>query len=109
MPAFAPLGLERLSLAEALGRYLAEDVAARSDLPQFDNSSMDGYAVRARDTDGGENGPGAGADAAGGDGAGGPDGNAPSPCRAGEKACAGRCVPVDDPLFGCAATSCGSS
>ena len=56
MPAFVPLGLERLSLAEALGRHLAEDVAARSDLPQFDNSSMDGYAVRARDTDGAQKG-----------------------------------------------------
>jgi molybdopterin molybdotransferase len=52
MPAFAPLGTERLSLAEAHGRFLAENVIARSDLPPFDNSSMDGYAVRARDTEG---------------------------------------------------------
>ncbi len=52
MPAFAPLGTERLALADALGRHLGEDAAARHDLPPFANSSMDGYAVRARDTDG---------------------------------------------------------
>jgi molybdopterin molybdotransferase len=52
MPAFTPVGTERLSLSEALGRHLAESVLARSDLPSFDNSSMDGYAVRARDTEG---------------------------------------------------------
>jgi molybdopterin molybdotransferase len=52
MPAFVPVGTERLALGEALGRYLGEDVLARSDLPPFDNSSMDGYAVRARETEG---------------------------------------------------------
>ncbi len=52
MPAFSPCGVERLALAEALGRHLAEDIAARSDLPAFDNSSMDGYAVRAEGTAG---------------------------------------------------------
>lgn len=36
-------------LAEALGRCFAEDVSAQVDLPGFDNSEMDGYAVRAVD------------------------------------------------------------
>ncbi len=52
MPAFAPVGTERLTLEGARDRYLAEDLAARADLPPFDNSSMDGYAVRAEDTAG---------------------------------------------------------
>jgi molybdopterin molybdotransferase len=43
---------ETVSLAEALGRVLAEDVVARVDLPGFDNSAMDGYAVRAAELDG---------------------------------------------------------
>jgi molybdenum cofactor synthesis domain-containing protein len=41
---------ERIALAHARGRYLAEDVVADSDLPPFDRSQMDGYAVRASDT-----------------------------------------------------------
>jgi molybdenum cofactor synthesis domain-containing protein len=49
-----PLGTERVPLAQAAGRVLAEDVVADSDMPPFDRSQMDGYAVRARDT---ENGP----------------------------------------------------
>jgi molybdenum cofactor synthesis domain-containing protein len=36
-------------LAEALGRFLATNVSADSDLPPFDRSQMDGYAVRAED------------------------------------------------------------
>ncbi|MGL6236876.1 MAG: molybdopterin molybdotransferase MoeA [Segniliparus sp.] len=38
-----------LRLDLALGRVLAEDVVAPIPLPTFDNSAMDGYAVRARD------------------------------------------------------------
>ena len=45
----APLPSQRLSLDNALGLVLAEDVRSRIALPPFDNSSMDGYAVRARD------------------------------------------------------------
>jgi molybdopterin molybdotransferase len=45
----APLAPERVSLHEALGRALAEDVIARRALPAFDNSQMDGYALRASD------------------------------------------------------------
>ncbi|SFR14541.1 gephyrin-like molybdotransferase Glp [Desulfoscipio geothermicus] len=41
---------ERVPLLEALGRRLAEDVAAVDDVPGFDRSTMDGFAVRARDT-----------------------------------------------------------
>jgi molybdopterin molybdotransferase len=47
LPAFVPLGVERLPLSAALGRFLADDVRAREDSPPFDNSAMDGYAVRA--------------------------------------------------------------
>ncbi len=52
MPAFVPIGTERLSLLDALGRFLGEDVTARADIPAFANSSMDGYAVRAQDVEG---------------------------------------------------------
>jgi molybdenum cofactor synthesis domain-containing protein len=40
---------EKVALAEALGRVLAEDVFADSDLPPFNRAQMDGYAVRAED------------------------------------------------------------
>jgi len=40
-----PLGSERVPLADALGRVLCEDVSAEEDLPPFDSSAMDGYAV----------------------------------------------------------------
>ena len=45
-----PLGEETVSLAAALGRVLARDVAAPVDVPFFDRSNVDGYAVRAADT-----------------------------------------------------------
>jgi molybdopterin molybdotransferase len=45
----APLATERVSLERVLGRVLAEDVVADSDLPPFDRAQMDGYAIRARD------------------------------------------------------------
>jgi molybdenum cofactor synthesis domain-containing protein len=44
-----PLASERVELAHALGRFLAEDIIADSDLPPFDRSQMDGFAVRAAD------------------------------------------------------------
>ncbi len=43
------LGRERIYIADALGRVLAEDVFASRPLPPWANSAMDGYAVRARD------------------------------------------------------------
>ena len=45
----ATLTTERVELPLALGRVLAQDVVADSDLPPFDRSQMDGYAVRAND------------------------------------------------------------
>ena len=46
---FQPVGTETLPLAECARRVLATDVAAQNDLPSFDNSSMDGFAVIAAD------------------------------------------------------------
>jgi len=43
------LGAEEVPLSEVLGRVLAEDVSTDADLPPFDRSAMDGYAVRAAD------------------------------------------------------------
>src|SRR5687767_7398359 len=45
------LPAEQVLLTDALGRVLAEDVASDVDLPPFDRSAMDGYAVRASDLD----------------------------------------------------------
>lgn len=44
-----PTGTEPVALAAASGRVLAEDLTAGVALPPFDNSAMDGYAVRAAD------------------------------------------------------------
>ena len=41
---------ETVPLQESRGRYLAEDIAASFPMPRFDNSAMDGFAVRAGDT-----------------------------------------------------------
>ena len=46
---FDPVGTETLSLAECARRVLAADVSAQNNLPSFDNSSMDGFAVIAAD------------------------------------------------------------
>ena len=42
-----PRGTERVPLADAFGRVLARDAQAPEDLPEFDRSTVDGYAVRA--------------------------------------------------------------
>ena len=47
----APLAIERVPLLDALGRVLAEPVRAPMTLPAWDNSAMDGYAVRGEDID----------------------------------------------------------
>ena len=44
-----PLAVETVGLEDALGRVLAEPVSSRLTLPPWDNSAMDGFAVRARD------------------------------------------------------------
>ena len=46
----AAIGTERVDLPSALGRMLAQEITADSDLPPFDRAQMDGYAVRAADT-----------------------------------------------------------
>jgi molybdopterin molybdotransferase len=47
--ATAVLGLEKISLLDALGRTLGEDIVAERDNPPWDNSAMDGFAVRWED------------------------------------------------------------
>jgi molybdopterin molybdotransferase len=44
------LPLEDISISNALGRVLAQDIVSPSDQPEFDRSTMDGYAVRSADT-----------------------------------------------------------
>jgi len=44
------LSTERIPLHEALGRVTAENLVAQKDLPPFDRSAVDGYAVKAEDT-----------------------------------------------------------
>jgi molybdopterin molybdotransferase len=48
----APLPDEEVTLADAGGRYLAAPARTSVDLPPFDSSAMDGYAVRSADTPG---------------------------------------------------------
>ena len=49
---FQPVGTETIGLADGAGRVLAEAIVAAHNLPPFDNSSMDGYAVRTGELDG---------------------------------------------------------
>jgi molybdopterin molybdotransferase len=46
------LGVEKVDIITALGRVIGEDIYAPSDIPPFDNSAMDGYAVKSEDTKG---------------------------------------------------------
>ncbi|MGB9380986.1 gephyrin-like molybdotransferase Glp [Candidatus Binatus sp.] len=48
----AALGVERVPILESLGRVLGESISSSRDIPGFDNSAMDGYAVRAADVAG---------------------------------------------------------
>ena len=43
------LGFEKVSILDALGRVIAEDIHANRNIPPLDNSAMDGYAVRFED------------------------------------------------------------
>jgi molybdopterin molybdotransferase len=47
-----PLPAERLQLREAFNHVVAEDIVATVDVPSFDNSAMDGFALREEDTEG---------------------------------------------------------
>src|SRR4030042_80924 len=49
-----PLGTEELALLEAHNRVLAEDITSALDIPPFNRSTVDGYAVKAEDTFGAE-------------------------------------------------------
>jgi len=49
-----PLGTEEISLLEAYNRVLTEDMASALDIPPFNRSTVDGYAVKAEDTFGAE-------------------------------------------------------
>jgi molybdopterin molybdotransferase len=45
----SPLGIENVEILESVGRVLAEDLYAPWDMPLWDNTAMDGYAVRSAD------------------------------------------------------------
>ena len=47
-----PLSVERVPLLDALGRVLAAPIVSPLTLPAWDNSAMDGYALRASDVEG---------------------------------------------------------
>jgi molybdenum cofactor synthesis domain-containing protein len=49
-----PLGTEEITLLEAYKRVLAEDIISPLDIPPFNRSTVDGYAVKAEDTFGAE-------------------------------------------------------
>ena len=49
LSAAVPMDKEEVRLLDASGRVLACDVAAMEDIPPFDRSPLDGYAVRAAD------------------------------------------------------------
>ncbi len=48
-----PLGVEKVEVLSATGRVLAEDITAPWDMPLWDNTAMDGYAVRSEDCESG--------------------------------------------------------
>jgi molybdopterin molybdotransferase len=47
---FSPVGEDLVDLNQALGRVVAKEITSPEDLPPFPRATMDGYAVRARDT-----------------------------------------------------------
>ena len=49
LQSISPLGTEQVLMLDGLGRSLAEPLMARRQLPAWDNSAMDGYALRAAD------------------------------------------------------------
>lgn len=53
LAAVRPLGSEEAPLLECLGRTVAEDIVSPEAVPSFDNSAMDGYALRAADLEAG--------------------------------------------------------
>ncbi|MBN1227808.1 MAG: molybdopterin molybdotransferase MoeA [Deltaproteobacteria bacterium] len=51
-----PLGVERVHIINSLHRVIATDIMAQEDLPGFNRSTVDGYALNARDTFGASEG-----------------------------------------------------
>lgn len=49
LTSLTPVGIEDVPLTQAAGRVLSNEIKSSLDLPQFSNSSMDGFAVRAGD------------------------------------------------------------
>jgi molybdopterin molybdotransferase len=49
-PSFSAVGTETVALADCLGRVTAEDVFSDVDIPDFNRSTMDGFAVKASST-----------------------------------------------------------
>ncbi|MDM7918615.1 MAG: molybdopterin molybdenumtransferase MoeA, partial [Methanosarcina sp.] len=47
---FEPVGMETIPVSEALNRVVCKEIVSEEDMPGFSRSSMDGYAVRAKDT-----------------------------------------------------------
>jgi len=52
LDSISKLEIERMPILESLGRALAQDIKATDDIPVYDNSAMDGYAVIANDVKG---------------------------------------------------------
>jgi molybdopterin molybdotransferase len=77
-----PLEPERVPILDALNRVLAEEIVSDTDIPPFDNSGMDGYAVRAADVAGATNGSPVGLRVAGSVAAGYVAGTGVEPCTA---------------------------
>ena len=48
---FSQLGTEERAISDALGQVIIEDIVGPFDVPPWDNSAMDGYALRAGDID----------------------------------------------------------
>lgn len=44
-----PLGVEKIALPQARNRVVAQNISSKVNLPAFDNSAMDGYAVQSAD------------------------------------------------------------
>lgn len=55
-PVFFKYRKEQVSLIDALGRILAEDITSKENVPGFNRATMDGYAVKASDTYGASDG-----------------------------------------------------
>jgi molybdopterin molybdotransferase len=56
IPEFAPVGIEETNVADSLGRIIAQDIVADTDLPDFRRATMDGFAVKGASTFGASDG-----------------------------------------------------